>query len=115
MPVASPQATTSSPQSITGSQARLLMAEKGVVEDQGRVEPENEGSSKRHPKGEGTTPHKKCVQRDKWLRMRRESWSLHSERTRGSRAQLWAGDFNLHTSAWSSRAAIHGQQSGPDD
>jgi hypothetical protein len=36
---------------ISGSQAREIMAEKGVVEEEGRVEEENEGSSKRRRTG----------------------------------------------------------------
>ena len=36
---------------INGSQAREKMAEKGVVEEEGRVEEENEGSSKRRRTG----------------------------------------------------------------
>jgi hypothetical protein len=36
---------------INGSQAREIMAEKGVVEEEGRVEGENEGSSKRRRTG----------------------------------------------------------------
>ena len=36
---------------INGSQARAIMAEKGVAEEEGRVEEENEGSSKRRRTG----------------------------------------------------------------
>jgi hypothetical protein len=36
---------------VNGSQAREIMAEKGVVEEEGRVEEENEGSSKRRRTG----------------------------------------------------------------
>jgi hypothetical protein len=36
---------------INGSQAREKMAEKGVVEEEGRVEEENEGPSKRRRTG----------------------------------------------------------------
>lgn len=36
---------------INGSQARAIMAEKGVVEEEGRVEEENEGLSKRRRTG----------------------------------------------------------------
>ena len=36
---------------INGSQAREIMAEKGVVEEGGHVEEENEGSSKRRRTG----------------------------------------------------------------
>ena len=37
--------------SINGSQARDIMAKKGVVEEKGCVEKENEGLSKRHQMG----------------------------------------------------------------
>jgi hypothetical protein len=36
---------------VNGSQAGEIMAEKGVVEEEGRVEEENEGSSKRRRTG----------------------------------------------------------------
>jgi hypothetical protein len=36
---------------INGGQAREIMAEKGVVEEEGRVEEENEGLSKRRRTG----------------------------------------------------------------
>ena len=37
--------------SINGSQARDIMAEKGVVEEEGHIEKENGGLSKRHQTG----------------------------------------------------------------